>query len=70
LQVLHYFDYGAIHRCGDAERYQVQLTSDDQTGVFYFQVAGNPADFRMARVATKPDPSCGGVDLLEEMETR
>jgi hypothetical protein len=33
-------------------------------------VAGRAADYRMIGIATKPDPSCSGHDLLEIMATQ
>jgi hypothetical protein len=34
------------------------------------EVAGRAADYRMIGIATKPDPSCSGHDLLEIMATQ
>jgi hypothetical protein len=71
LQALGHFEYGAIRHCDfQAELYQVQLTSEDQRSVFYVEVAGEAADYQITRIATQPDPSCGGEDLSAKMATQ
>jgi hypothetical protein len=70
LQALRHFEYGAIRHCGDqADRYQVELTPENEDGDLYLQVEGPASAFQMTGVATGPDPSCGGRDLLETMAT-
>jgi hypothetical protein len=63
--------FDAIRNCNvRANRGQVELKPGAQHGALQLKVASAPPDFRMARVATEPDPGCDGEDLLEEMETR
>jgi hypothetical protein len=71
LQALRHsahYEYGSIHRCGDgAARYQVELKSDDPDNNVYLRLEGSPAAFDMIAVGAKPDPSCGGPDLLDRI---
>lgn len=71
LRPTEYYEYGAIRHCGDGTaRYQVELKSDGPGGDVYLRLEGSPSAFDMIGVATKPDPSCGGPDLLDSMATQ
>jgi hypothetical protein len=71
LRALGRFEYGAIRHChGEADLYQIELNSGGPQNVFYIETAGQPADYQLVRVATKPDPGCGGADLLATMATQ
>lgn len=71
LRPTEYYAYGAIRRCGDgAARYQVELKSDAPDRDVYLQLEESPSAFDMIAVGAKPDPSCGGPDLLDSMATQ
>jgi hypothetical protein len=70
LRALGHFEYGSILQCdGTADLYQVELDSDGPQKMFYVEMTGQPADYQLARVATQPNPNCGGRDLLATMAT-
>jgi hypothetical protein len=60
-------EYDSGYVCaGAAERYQIGLLANAETPLqktYYFIVEGDP-DYRMVSVSQKPDPSCGGENIL------
>ncbi|MBS0409275.1 MAG: hypothetical protein JSR86_05125 [Proteobacteria bacterium] len=67
LRKIHFLTFDAVRRCGTTNRYQVRLLNADTPYVLTI-AAGET--LRLLDVTGRPDPACGGPNLLDEMATR